>query len=504
MMNKGEAQRNPHEGRLLCMALIAAFLLSTAPLIWLGRYAVPAADDLAYGAPMRAAVSQGSLLQAVWAVIRRTGGRYLNWQGSFAAIPLFILQPGVWGVYAITPWVMIIHLTLGTVCFCMQLLHGMLRCMTRWQALSVAMVWMLLNLQLMPVPVEGLYWFNGAVYYTFFYGWLLMLLALMLRMGLIITRKGSLPDGGWSRARMIFAGALGFAVGGGNLVTGLIGAVVSLAAVVMAALPRNRRFRPLCIPAGALLLGFLLNVLAPGNAVRQAATVRTGLFRAMGLSFECAITDFFGSMCLPLLAAVLLILPTLWTAAGRSPLSFRWPGLVTLGGLCLSAAMYFPPIFATSSISAGRIQNIIQYTYFLVLLTDLWYWSGWIQRKWPALKHMQTSLRFIRPVVIVLACVVLVMSACLPGQKTSLQDTTAWEAVREIVSGEAESFHAEEQERIALLMVAEGGEATLRPHSVRPYLLFLNDVGPGQPEWVRKAYETFYGVRISVGAEGYE
>ena len=67
----------------LAILALAALVL---PLLLLGRYAVPAADDFSYGAPAHVAYAEsGSILSAAAAAAGKTAESYISWQGSFVS-----------------------------------------------------------------------------------------------------------------------------------------------------------------------------------------------------------------------------------------------------------------------------------------------------------------------------------------------------------------------------------------------------------------------------------
>ena len=95
---------------LLGALALAALALSLADIFLLGRYAMPAADDFGYGAPVHFALEAGlgpaGVLGAVWESLRYT---YENWQGTFSSVLLFTLQPGAFSeaAYPLTVPVML-------------------------------------------------------------------------------------------------------------------------------------------------------------------------------------------------------------------------------------------------------------------------------------------------------------------------------------------------------------------------------------------------------------
>ena len=207
--------------RLWPWLLLAVFLLSLVPVLWLGQYARAGADDYCYGIAVHRALQEGgSLLEAVWHTI---SGYYQSWQGTFSALAFMSLTPCSWseGTYWITPVVMLVSLAGGTFylsgVLCRRLLGG-----SRRDGILVALALLFPSIQCLAQPLHSFYWWNGAVYYTFTYGLSLFYLAGLT--GLFLP--------GRPRPRALAVGALlGILVGGSNYVSALLTALLGLTAL---------------------------------------------------------------------------------------------------------------------------------------------------------------------------------------------------------------------------------------------------------------------------------
>lgn len=207
--------------RLWPWLLLAVFLLSLVPVLWLGQYARAGADDYCYGIAVHRALQEGgSLLEAVWHTI---SGYYQSWQGTFSALAFMSLTPCSWseGAYWITPVVMLVSLAGGTFylsgVLCRRLLGG-----SRRDGILVALALLFPSIQCLAQPLHSFYWWNGAVYYTFTYGLSLFYLAGLT--GLFLP--------GRPRPRALAVGALlGILVGGSNYVSALLTALLGLTAL---------------------------------------------------------------------------------------------------------------------------------------------------------------------------------------------------------------------------------------------------------------------------------
>ena len=247
--------------RLIFILLLAVLAASLIPLLMLMTTVVPSADDFAFGAAARTAfAATGSVPAALRAAGRMTLDVYRSWQGSFSAVFLMALTPAVFGdgFYALTPVLMLLSLLGGTFCLVTALLRRVFR-LPRYAALCTAALLSLFTLQLMPAPEQGLYWYNGALYYTFYYGLALSAFALALSL---------LQEGGVWRSGLLCL--LCLVLGGGNFITALNVSLLFVSAILLLALLRRPVWRRLLLPTLFLLAAFALSAAAPGNALRQS------------------------------------------------------------------------------------------------------------------------------------------------------------------------------------------------------------------------------------------
>ena len=79
----------------LWIVIFAAIL----PLIWMANYSHSMSDDWVYGVKLHEVILQGGFhpLQALRAMYDWIVYYWHGWQGTYAAIFVFQLQPAVWG-----------------------------------------------------------------------------------------------------------------------------------------------------------------------------------------------------------------------------------------------------------------------------------------------------------------------------------------------------------------------------------------------------------------------
>lgn len=478
--------------KAVALLVVAAVALMLVPMLVVARYNVPCADDYHYGASTyhtwQATHSLAAVLRAAG---EKVAERYVNWQGTYSAIFLMALQPAVFGngFYALVPFLTLGMLAAGTCFFCLSLFTKLLGA-SRWQALVLALVWLGIDTQLLPSAVQGFYWYNGAIFYTFFFGVQLFyfgLLARYLAMGHASRRR--------SAAFLTGLCALGLFLGGGNLVTAFGTLLVLVCVLCLLAIMKSRQWRALLLPLAFLLAGFLVSVCAPGNSVRQqsiggALPAPLAVLRAV----QEAVLQFDKNLTLPILLALVFLLPVLWNAAANAHLSFRWPLLFFVFTFGLYAAQFCPTWYALKQAGPARLLDIIFYSAFFWMAVNLFYFLGWLQRRLWAENGAVPQGRYTIGFVAVTAALLAV--SCFSMR--DMLNFTSIQAMNALRTGQAQQYHAEFEARVEILEDTARPDAVLQPYSVRPRVLFFDDATPYADNWRNEALRDYYGKRSVV------
>ena len=226
----------------------------------------------------------------------------------------------------------------------------------------------------MPLAVQSLFWYNGSVFYTFFFGLFLLCCGLTIRY--IYLEEGKKRIGALALLCILM-----LLLSGGNyavcLLTGELWVLWELGLIVQ----KNRRWKELLLPAGVFYVGFAVSAVAPGNAVRQSAYPNhPGVIKAIGMSLSETFKFSVEQLTMPVLLLLLLSLPVLWSMTENKKWSFRWPGLVTAMSFCLLSSMNTPHIYSIGVMGPGRYKDIVFFGLILFMMLNLFYWMGWLRR----------------------------------------------------------------------------------------------------------------------------
>lgn len=483
-------------GRIECipmkrMALYAGilFVLSLLPLLWLGRYNVMCVDDYDYGRRVHDVwMETGSLMQSVKMAWQQNMGFYQDWQGTYISCFLMALCPMNfnYGTGYVVPVLMIGMFAVSTFVLGRHILH-------RWFGIDktggnfVMFVLLFMFYQVLEAPFEGIYWYNGATHYVLMQSvWFFTLTAISMSLW---SRKKS-EEAVWCAA----AAVLAVVVGGGNLVTGLQAEIVMAMLILYAAVTNRKKIIAAALPFLTGSIGFLFNILAPGNTQRSELDTDTGYSAVMSilLSFYNAVVYIIKWTPAFVILVWLLLLPVLWKIVKKSDRTFGHPVWVTLGAYCVLSAMFTPTLFAVGMVGLSRVDNIIQMVYYLCLIMVTAYWLGYFSHRKEQMSAGALFGSFLEEtkgrMTAVCTLIVLIMWVCTADKNTY----TSVSALRSVVNGEAQTFYEEAMERHEIYTDETIADVELKPYSECPAIFDGNDLSEDAGNWLNLAVTQYY------------
>lgn len=487
---------------ILSGILLVAFLV---PLLLLGGYAYPSLDDFDYGAPTYAAWNS---THSIGAVLHEgaalAGQRYMDWQGTLAACFLMTLQPGIFGeqYYAVVPVFLLAVLVAATLFFC-QTFFSRLAGAKKSASFAAGFILLIFSLWMFPSPAQGIYWYNGGIYYTLFYSLMLVMLACVIRYyRAATTRRGVLM--------LCLAGLLGGMIGLSNYVTALTSLLLLLLAALLGKWNRQK-WPPVLVPLAVTLICFAVSALAPGNNVRGELYSGASITGAIYTALVQAGGHLFKWVNLPFLLMLLVLAPVFYSVAGGMKYAFRKPLLVVLAFLFVFAAQFAPTAYALQGILAARVLNIIFLYFLLGACLCLFYCMGWLRKVVDRLvaSHQaagllgavrQGLLRY--KVYYAVAAAALALFCIWPEVSSfSLPSVTA---AKFLLLEQPQLYRQEMEGRLAVLKNGDTAVAELEPLYHQPDILKTEDILPDPGSWVNRQVAKYYGKQAVALAEGSE
>lgn len=466
--------------RQIALGSLLLLVVAIIPLVILGGYAHPCADDFSYGYyPHVVFDATKSLSQALHMAFYQVRATYDTWQGTFSSVFLMALTPAVWGegFYFLTPVIMICMIVFSHFYLLRKVIVGLLNgSESIW--IIVSSIVSFLMIETMVAPVEGIFWYNSAVHYVFMHSCMLLLLGALV--GIAISKRS-----GKRILLCAYACAAAIMCGGANYPTALLG-IVCTTGIVGGMVWKKKRIIAI-VPLSIYAVAFYLNVSAYGNKIRQENFTQTSPIRAVVNSFTELAARAGEWFTLQLLLFMILLIPFLWKLTETEECRFRLPAIVTLITICTNACMLTPGLYAMGVGGPGRTMNIVKMWFILMLIVNETYWMGYFrkaltQREWKKLPDVR--LRTLGVLVVIFIEFVANADRCL-------LDYSSYAAYVSLKTGEAKQYHEEYMERVELL-TGENESVELLPFSQKPYLLYFDDITSNKGDWRNSLVANWY------------
>ena len=485
--------------------LIAVFMLALIPLYIIGNYAHPAVDDYFYGVETSQVWKEtGSLTEVIKESYSLMLDTYEDWQGNFAAIFLMRLQPGIFGeeYYVLAPILLITSFVVAMLSFFYYFLRKWFNT-GKMASLAVALCVTFCALHFTYVPADSFYWYNGSIYYTFFYSLMLILFLLVT----VLLKSDSKPA---MIVSVIFGLPLAFIIGGGNYATALVTAVLLVVIIAWFIYKKNPRIIPVAVLTLAMLSGFAISMLAPGNSIRQESVGEgPGVIKALIYSFAYGGYNIASSTTFPVAVMWILLLPVFYRAASKSKMQFKYPLLMLIFTFGIFCSQGTPVFYAQGLRMPYRMMNIIYFSYYFFMTWNLIYLMGWIHKKWgdkPLLVKFEKIYDNANTLKTSVICGVLLFAVgsiglCKVSEseygKAAFTNLPAGaSAVYSLVTGDAKEYDLEMTKRAEYLASTSDTQVKVEALSVTPGVIFHSDITTDPYDWRNQHLSLFYNKEL--------
>lgn len=465
----------------IAFAMLLLLLIAIIPLVMIGFYAHPCADDYSYGYYTHAFWSTTkSLSQTLHWAFYQVKATYNTWQGTFSSVFLMALSPAIWGegYYFLTPIIMLTMIVVPHFYLLKKLIIDIFNGKKSLWIITSSVICFLL-IETMFVPVEGLFWYNGAVHYVFMHGCMIMLFGILLS----IMNATKLSN---KIVLCLSACILSILCGGSNYPTALLGILGTtfLVGFMIWKLKRIYGVVPLCIYS----IAFYMNVTACGNSIRQSSFEKRSPVIAILNSFIEMFNHSNNWMTLQILLFMLLMIPFLWKIADTDKFSFKYPLLITILSFCSNACMLTPGLYAMGISGAGRTLNIVKLWFVFLVFVNEAYWLGYIKR---IMAH-RLPKKMINIYIWTGGVLLLIFITFMVNAENRLYNYSSYAAYASLRTGEAAQYHREYLDRVEAL-INEEKVIELKPFSIKPYLLYFDDITTDIYDWRNMAVARWYG-----------
>lgn len=470
--------------KVVAIGGIIVFVATLIPLLYMGIYNHPTGDDIYYGLQAHLAWEEtGSLWQTILAAVKGTGEYYYTWQGTFSAMLIMHLQPTVFAesAYTLTPFIVLGSILSGSIYLWRQITRFVLPA-EREEAVGIWSVVMFVAIQWVFNIGEAFYWFNGAVYYSGFFGLMLWMFGLICKY---------LYVGG--KHRIILAYILAVLIGGSNYVTLLFSLLVLMMLsdyLLWKKNPKKWMVLGVFVVMGICLI---ISAVAPGNSVRaaQAASlpaykaILASLWRGVGLSGLWLDAWW--------LIGVVILLPSFVAIIRRSRWKYSYPLLVVGFLYGLFCSMMCPSLYAQSTVGPGRAVNVYYYGFVILSYIALFYVLGWCIRKLEMhMDGVDDLMRSFKGFGIIVLCCMLVLQLGISYNNGTMEEIAFVKAVMDIADGSAAGYDAEYEARLEALRADGNADIVFKPFVNRPRTVYVGDLGQDASFGANQAMAKWY------------
>ena len=422
--------------------------------------------------------------------------QWYAWQGTYSSIFFMTLMPAVWGeqYYFLGPVFILLLLLAGSMVFTHVILRKVFR-MEKWSSLAIQAVITIAEFMFIYSAQSGFYWYNGGIHYVGMHGFGLLFLSVAI---CLERAEGRTAKGLLFTASVLLA----MITAGSNFVTALQGLLCLLTILLVSVVVERRRTGLWLLPSTLVyIIGFGLNVAAPGNSVRARSYVGWGYgpLESIGRSFLEAvkhIPEYTGPV---VLMVMLLLLPMIWQAVKSTDYRFRYPGIVLALSFCLYATGYTPSLYSLGHAGLSRTLNAVKITYLLLLFLNEIYWIGWLRQLLEKRAEQTTGQLTIQKLTIRNGAAawwfyVLIGVACLVIFRASSNQAghySSYGAYYYVHTGEAYNFHQEYLERVAILSGPEK-DVQLPAYQFRPWFLCMGEISEDADNEANRSLAMWY------------
>ena len=354
--------------------LFLFFSVSIIPLFVAAKYDVPMADDFWYS----------SMTSEVWektqtgyniyskSIDQKTGKEKKNYYQA--------LQPGIFGesFYGLGAVFVILSLIVGVLSLSVFLFKVFFHSGI-FESLFIGMTILFVILQTMPDITQGVYWFNGAVNYSFFWAVQCLFTVFVLAYHKTESVYGCL---------LCVLGAIltGILLEGANHITAFSG-LLFMAVVVIYDIIKNRKKMAITgiVILVLLIIGFIFNIMSPGTRVRQDAFSAGKPVLFSIISSIChgiwMITEWTDLKLIYIFLAVFPVVLIIVERSDRYGFVFHNPLINILISVLFICALYCPGYYAMGYGGTTRIENVVYYTYIFLYILNSIFFTGWIYQR---------------------------------------------------------------------------------------------------------------------------
>lgn len=451
--------------------------------MYLSGYVHATGDDYGYGARTH---QMWLSTHSVWQVLKAAGQNvqhyWIGWQGTWFTIFLMSLQPEVFwdNGYWIVPWIMLALTIFSTLYLTEYVMVQKLR-LPKATWISCTLILLLAMIQYFPSTKSGIFWYNGTAHYIIPYSMALV----AIRCCWSFADRKRKKD--WIAAFICMA-----LLGGASYLAPLL-VLIAVAYLILCEWKTKKHVFYLCIPVAAELAGLIVSYLAPGNKSRGGEDFGIHGLLIVKTILECFVDGakqiFLYLFKTPFILLCLVVIAVLLVNAFqkvRPTFDFPYPVIVAVAMFCMYCAMYAPGVYAGVELSGG-VPNTIYQVFLMTVFITVIYTVGWMNHHFCKDEKMGKIKKAVCGGLLMLALFLILV------EKGTLKSSTSYQCYDYIVSGQADDYKAQMEERLSLLRNPELKNVELPAMNSDQGPLMHMEVMENPKEWTNTVVKQFFG-----------
>lgn len=347
--------------------------------------------------------------------------------------------------------------------------------------ISCTLILLLAMIQYFPSTKSGIFWYNGTAHYIIPYSMALV----AIRCCWSFADRKRKKD--WIAAFICMA-----LLGGASYLAPLL-VLIAVAYLILCEWKTKKHVFYLCIPVAAELAGLIVSYLAPGNKSRGGEDFGIHGLLIVKTILECFVDGakqiFLYLFKTPFILLCLVVIAVLLVNAFqkvRPTFDFPYPVIVAVAMFCMYCAMYAPGVYAGVELSGG-VPNTIYQVFLMTVFITVIYTVGWMNHHFCKDEKMGKIKKAVCGGLLMLALFLILV------EKGTLKSSTSYQCYDYIVSGQADDYKAQMEERLSLLRNPELKNVELPAMNSDQGPLMHMEVMEDPNEWTNTVVKQFFG-----------
>lgn len=487
--------------------VIALCGLTIIPMLVMGLYCRPLADD--YGACLqtRPALENGGVIQLLKAATEHVRLFYHTWQGVYTSEFLFSLHPGLFHekFYIVTPLIFT-TIPLVLIYFSICIINKHIMKESKSFCFMLASILTAFYLLWMPHPNEGLYWYSGAVNYLPWF--FLSIYTICLLLDIFMNDQKHFDISKCKIAAHITGSCICcFLISGAHLSIAFENVLIML--LTEAYFIYRKKFYIGIFPLITSLIFFYINISAPGTAIRRGYFTGQPLIKSIGMTLQRFYYNIISYTTLHVIVLIIVFTPFALKIADEIKIKISFKHILISLATCsmIWCGIIIMPFYSMSNWGEGRYLNLVWTNYiFFLLLNYTLLWIKLTQKG--VLSSIVNGMRtaFNKNCVWIMCIGVLGIFALpkpeafdkINGLVNEAGYSNGIKAVMELQNGSAAQYAKELDERIELYNDDEAEEIVVNYLTTKPYLLYFSDLTSDPGIFPNTSIIRYYGKKSVV------